>query len=272
MQRFNLEPGFILHRRPYQETSLLLEVFTREQGRFSAIAKGAKRAKSKARGLLQPFVPLFISCAGRGELLAVKEFEARGSMHFLQGRALISGFYMNELMIRLVHRFDPHQELFDKYSETLCALEHCRPENQGLLDHNRTEQNHVVQNHTDQNHADQKILRLFEKFILKAIGYDLLLNKEAETGDYVIPDAWYSFDPLRGPVLIQEKPRSVLYHQPSKSSKSKLLIVKGKSLLALQSQAFEDSDSAILLDVKRLMRAALRHHLGEKPLQSRRLL
>ena len=241
MQRFDLAPGFVLHSRPYQETSLLLELFTREQGRFGAIAKGARRPKSRARGLLQPFIPLLLSCSGRGELLTLREFENYKGEYYLPGSWLVFGFYVNELIHRLLHRFDPHPELFDSYCQVLRAL--------GTV-----------------ADSTQKILRLFEKKLLKAIGYELTLTKEALTERPIDPDAWYAFDPSLGLRLVEGfDPKADDYRD-----QAKMLLFRGRSLLALEQDQLEDP--TILKEAKRLMRAALGWHLGDRPLESRKLL
>lgn len=232
MHRIEFQSAYILHTRPYQETSLLLEAFTPDFGRISLIAKGAKRPKAHNRGALQPFVPLLISCVGRGELLTLKNFDSQ-TPHHLIGQRLISGFYLNELLMRLIHRFDPHSELFLTYRETLLKLE--------------------------QGYPEEETLRLFEKKLLETMGYALQLTKDAETGSAVEPHQLYSFDPERGPTLIQQ----------ISSSKMHLSIFKGKSLLDFAEGKL--TEISTLNDIKRLMRHALSIHLGSKPLETRRL-
>ncbi len=265
MQRFEFQESYILHHRPFQETSLILDVFSKDHGRFSTVAKGARRPKAKSRGLLQPFVPLLVSCVGRGELLTLKDFDLGGPIHFLQGRSLISALYMNELLVRLMHRFDPHPELFQIYREALQGLEHCKAE---PLEY-KTEKSEIYvisEKFEKAENTDQITLRLFEKSLLKAIGYELQLTVEVESHDPVQPEETYLFDPERGPHL--SKSRSI--HAYNNNSKSLNLILKGKSLLALAAGVFPDKTS--LLDAKRLMRRALECHFGNRPLESRRLL
>ncbi len=230
MQRIEFQPAYILHTRPYRETSLLLEVFTSDYGRIGIIAKGVRKPKAKSRGLLQPFVPLLLSCVGRGELLTLKDFDAGGMVILLNGRALVSAFYLNELLMRLLHRWDAHQALFQSYGKALNELKIKK---------------------------EQEVLRVFEKSLLKALGYELQLIREVETGDLVESDKMYAFDPERGPILI-------------KSQSGNKSLFKGKSLLALHQEAL--NDLTVLWDAKRLMREALAIHLGNKPLESRKLL
>ena len=237
MQHFEFQPSYILHARPYRETSLLLEIFTKDHGRMSAIAKGVRRPKSRGRGLLQPFVPLLISCVGRGELLNLKDFDSGGIASWLTGRRLVSAFYLNELLMRLLHRWDPNQDLFAHYHETLTQLE--------------------------KNNDEQRILRLFEKALLKSLGYELQLLRDVETGSAVDPEGTYAFDPERGPILVDSLKSHTELGQSSH-------LFKGKSLLALAEDKLDEI--SVLGDAKRLMRRALAPHLGTKPLESRKLL
>lgn len=235
MHRFESQLGFILHTRPYRETSLLLELFTLHHGRMGAVAKGVRREKVLRRGLLQPFIPLLLACAGRGELLTLKAFEPAGASPLLTGRRLVCAFYLNELLVRLLHRFDPNPELFLNYHETLMELQNTSQE--------------------------QKVLRLFEKSLLKSLGYELPLLKEVETGLGIEPEKFYRFDPVRGPLLASEQPMVGVMSNA---------LFKGASLLALA--AGELHQVTALSDAKRLMRLALAHHLGPKPLESGKLL
>lgn len=232
MHRFEAQPSFILHTRSYRETSLLLEIFTLEYGRVGAVAKGVKGLKTRAQGVLQPFVPLLVACVGRGELLTLKAFESAGIASFLTGRRLVCALYLNELLMRLLHRFDPNAALFHSYHQALQAL--------------ATEK------------QEQPVLRVFEKHLLKTLGYELPLLKEAETGHEVKPEQFYHFDPLKGPLLVEGSDGHAGH------------LFKGQHLLAFAADDLHDT--AVLLDAKRLMRQALAHHLGHRPLESGKLL
>lgn len=260
MLRFNNQPAYILHTRPYQETSLILEFFTQDFGRLSAIAKGAKRPKSRGRGLLQPFVPLLISCSGKGELLTLKDFDSKATPILLLGRRLIFAFYLNELLMRLLHRADAHVELFHSYSSSLQKLSDC----------------------VDAN-LEQEPLRLFEKKLLKELGYELYLSHEVDTGKPLNPEAFYLFDPERGPLpmhgedsikplfegALQDSLKDSLKLHSKAALQSKILF-KGSSLLAIAENSL--TEKSVLQDARRLMRLALSSHLGSRPLESRRLL
>ncbi len=106
-----LEPAYVLHHRPYRDSSLILDVLSAAYGRVALVARGARRPKSRLHGVLQPFQPLLASWSLRGEMGTLTAAEARAGGG-LRGRALISGFYVNELLLRLLHRHDPHPQLF----------------------------------------------------------------------------------------------------------------------------------------------------------------
>ena len=120
--RINNEPGFILHTYPFKETSVVAEVFTRSHGRVALIARGARRPASALRGLMQPFTPLLLSWFGKSELKTLHGAEWQGGLIAPQGRALMCGFYLNELLLRLLARGDAHELLYDRYVGTLDQL------------------------------------------------------------------------------------------------------------------------------------------------------
>ncbi|RUO57876.1 DNA repair protein RecO [Pseudidiomarina insulisalsae] len=117
-----MEPAFVLHRWPFQDSSLIVELLSREQGRFRVVAKGARRPKSQWRAILQPFTPLLITSQGRHELQTLRQAELYGTSLTLKGEALYSGFYLNELLQRLTSPYQPVEELFDDYHNALRAL------------------------------------------------------------------------------------------------------------------------------------------------------
>jgi len=171
--RTELQPAFVLHRRPYSNTSLLLEVFLLQEGRMPLLAKGVTSGRALGAALLQPFVPLLLSRAGRGEVRTLGRFEAAGPPLPLRGQQLYCGFYLNELMVRLVQREEPHPALFAAYQETLRRLvEEGDPE---------------------------PALRRFEIDFLAELGYGLLLEHEAETQAAIDPARRYDYLIERGP-------------------------------------------------------------------------
>jgi len=244
LNNIELQPAYVLLDKPYGETSAFIECFTRDRGRIGVIAKGVKRPKNPKRGLLRPFVPLLISCVGRGELWTLRDVDVESRHLRLVGRQLIFGFYLNELFIRLLQRSDPHPELFFLYRETLLKFE--------------------------QGDVGQRTLRLFEKSLLKGLGYELQLTLEMESGSPVEPDKFYTFDPEEGPYLIKQPDRMTYTEKMPAWGINQISVYRGKSLLALSAETLLDAEE--LRDAKRLMRSALANHLGPRPLESRRLL
>ncbi|MBZ0070222.1 MAG: DNA repair protein RecO [Thiohalobacteraceae bacterium] len=178
-----LQPGYILHQRPYRDTSLLLEVFTRDHGRLGLVARGARGPRGRNRGLLQPFQPLLLSWSGRGELGTLTGIETAGAARHLPGAVLYSGFYLNELLLRLLQRLDPHPALHAAYAQALVALPDATP----------------------------RALRLFEKTLLEELGYGLLLDHEAHSGAPVEPGAWYIYELESGPArTVQHSPNRLV--------------------------------------------------------------
>jgi len=167
-----LEPAWILHHHPYRDTSLLLEVFSREHGRLGLVARGARSIKSRWRGRLQAFTPLLLSWNLRGDLGTLTDLDMQGTPGIGGGRQLLGACYLNELLLRMLARHDPHPALFDAYGQ---ALE-------------------------DLVAREEAALRLFEKRLLQELGYGLLLDREADTGLPVSADGLYEYRLERGPV------------------------------------------------------------------------
>ncbi|MFI4954589.1 MAG: DNA repair protein RecO [Gammaproteobacteria bacterium] len=230
-----LEPAFLIHTRAYRDTSLLLEAFTRNHGRVSLVARGVRGKKGSRSSLLQPFAPLLISWWGRGELGTLRNTELHQQPYWLTANRLASGFYVNELLHRLLGRHEAHPELFDYYAST-------------IFDINSLEINQLA-----------RTLRLFEKFLITQLGYGLLFNVDAFTGSPIQSDLYYSFSPEIGCYQCRgDWGDRAIQH-----------LYKGSSLLALHSGQFSLDEE--LQDAKRLMRSVLAAHLGEKPLYSRSL-
>jgi len=233
----NLQKAWVLTTRAYRDTSLIVDCFTLNHGRISVVAKGAKQKRSRFRGLLQAFNCLNISwLEGNSDLYTLTDVEEiPHSSKFLTGTALYCGFYLNELMTRLLHQHDPHPLLFDVYQDAL-----------GLI--------------SDAEKSDlQRILRIFEKRMLQSIGYGLVLTHEAESGDAVQSDMLYSYIPDVG--LVSSNERNL-----NKSSRC----IRGSTLLALETEQPMDAEGNV--ECKNMMRQILRYYLGDKPLKSRELL
>ncbi|WP_061136282.1 DNA repair protein RecO [Caballeronia fortuita] len=165
------QPGFVLHSYPYRETSLIIDVLSRDHGRIALVAKGAKRPHSALRGVLQTFQPLGLSWTGKGEVRTLTTAEWVGGMLPLAGDALLCGFYVNELLVKFCAREDAHPALFNHYVLTLSRLAHDEPAAQ--------------------------VLRSFECVLLRETGYAMNLLRTVAR-ELVVADARYVFDPDRG--------------------------------------------------------------------------
>ena len=233
MLRFDAQPAYVLHASPYRETSLLLETFTRDHGRVGLIARGVRGMRGQPlRALLQPLQPLLLGAMGRGELLRLTQSEAAGPPPPLQGEATLAAFYLNELLLRLLPRGDVQTPLFWRYAECIGSLTGA--------------------------HAGWE-LRRFERDLLGALGYALMLDVEATGERAVAPDQRYSFDPDIGPRRIGVA-----------DSARQAGTISGAALLALARD--EMPDPALQAELRRLMRGVLRFHLGGRELCSWRIV
>jgi DNA repair protein RecO (recombination protein O) len=176
--RVSGQPAFVLHSYPYKETSLIVDMFTRDYGRVALVAKGAKRPLSKLRGVLQTFQPLSISWSGKSELRTLIDAEWVGGMRPLEKNSLLCGFYLNELLVKLLARDDPHLALFQHYVATLNELAHDEPA-------------HIV-------------LRKFERALLKATGVAADLGRSTTTRAPIAAASEYVVDPERGAREVRE--------------------------------------------------------------------
>jgi DNA repair protein RecO (recombination protein O) len=224
-ERVVLQPAYVLHRRAYRETSLLVETFTAGYGRVGMVAKGAKRGRWQA--VLQPFQPLLLSWSGRGELRTLTGAEPQGPVPMVAGRSLFTGFYLNELLLKLLPREDSHPELFARYSESL-----------GML-----------------SVDEEWSLRLFERDLLRGLGYGLSLDYDA-SGEPLDSDRLYHYEAEQGAVPV---------NRPVAGQ----LAVHGCSLLALGEHA--EADERARRETKRLLRAILGIYLNGRILESRAL-
>ncbi|HMM54340.1 MAG TPA: DNA repair protein RecO [Candidatus Desulfobacillus sp.] len=172
--RVDGQPAYVLHTHPFKETSLIVEAFSRDHGRIAMVARGARRPRSALRGLLMAFQPLELDWFGQGELRTLARIEWPGGQPLLQARALLSGYYMNELLLRLLPREDAHPALFQAYAGALRALAAGEP--------------------------DQVSLRRFEKTLLKELGYGPPLDREAGSDQPVAPERRYAYVFERGPL------------------------------------------------------------------------
>ncbi|MGZ5575418.1 MAG: DNA repair protein RecO [Methylobacter sp.] len=168
-----LQPAFILQQRKYRESSLIIDVLTRDFGRISLLAKGVRKAKSKTAGMLQPFIPLLISYIGKAELKTLTNVEIIQPFNEVKGLALYCGFYINELVVCFLHKYDPHPEVFSDYGECLFALSH--------------------------GSDIEAALRLFELNLMEYTGYGLQLEHD-DNQRPIEPFKKYDFNVGQGPV------------------------------------------------------------------------
>lgn len=176
-QRIDQQPGFVLHSYPYRETSLIVEVFSRDHGRLGLVAKGARRPMSQLRGVLMAFQPLLIDWSGGGEMKTLVRAEWQGGQPLLGGQALLCAYYLNELLMRLLPREDPHPTLYRAYGDALRALA--------------------------AGEGQEVILRRFELALLQELGYGLQLDADAD-GVPVRPEVRYAYIIERGAVPLDE--------------------------------------------------------------------
>lgn len=176
-QRIDQQPGFVLHSYPYRETSLIVEVFSRDHGRIGLVAKGARRPMSQLRGVLMAFQPLLIDWSGGGEMKTLVRAEWQGGQPLLGGQALLCAYYLNELLMRLLPREDPHPTLYRAYGDALRALA--------------------------AGEGQEVILRRFELALLQELGYGLQLDADAD-GVPVRPEVRYAYIIERGAVPLDE--------------------------------------------------------------------
>lgn len=225
-ERALLTPAYVLHHHDWRETSRVVEIFSRDHGRLGAVARGARRAQSPWRALLQPFRPLLLSWTGGGELVTLIGAEADGGAEPFPGPALLSAYYMNELLLRLLPRHDAQPGLFRQYAD---ALERLR-------------------------RTAAPALRVFEKQLLSALGYGLMLERDVASDEPLQPDAVYSYELERGPVRVV-------------SAGSAGLQIPGAALAALAREDLDQPEQ--LQQTRELLQVALERLLGTRPLRTR---
>ncbi len=232
--RVQLQPAYVLHHRPYRDTSRILELFTRDHGRVSVFARGARGSRDKSASLasvLQPFNRVLVSWTGRGETGQLTQAEFDGAFSVMPPDQLVNGYYVNELVLKLFARHDAHADVFGLYDATISALK--------------------------ASGGEIRALRVFEKRLLEALGYGLVLHVDAVTRLPVDPDRMYHYRLEQGAV------RALDLAEGS-------LVFAGSSLLSLARE--EMATSSTLSDARRLLRAALDQCLDGRELKSRQVL
>lgn len=168
-----LTAGFVLHHRPYRETSLLVDIFSRDYGRVSLIARGQRQQGKRRQNLMQLFQPLWLNWFGQGDLVTLSQLESSETGYRLTGSASLCGLYMNELLVKLLPLHEAEEALFDNYQQTLQLLQ--------------------------QGDEQQVALRLFEKHLLNQLGYGLQLDVDVETQQALQDELHYVYQPDSGP-------------------------------------------------------------------------
>ncbi|MBE7942595.1 MULTISPECIES: DNA repair protein RecO [Ramlibacter] len=243
------EPAYVLHRYDWSESSLILEVFTREHGRIALVAKGAKRPSSNFRPVLLPMQPLRVAFGGDAEIRTLKSAEWAGGQMMPTGEALLSGYHLNELLLRLLARDDPHPRLFDAYAEAVRVL----GSGQGQAEPSLRD-------------AMEPALRAFELILLREVGVLPALDSQTLTLAPLQPDGTYALLPEAGLIAVTpEEGRPWL---------------SGGEWLALE-QALADPAPFVatlrqaahsMPGLKALLRPLLHYHCGVNTLRTRQLM
>ncbi len=240
------QPAYLLHARPYSETSLLVDFFTREHGRLMLMAKGARgavgggtarrRARGRLRGVLLPFKPLLASWSGKGQLPILTAVEQSApAVAQMKGAQLASGFYLNELLLRLLHRYDSHETLFAHYDLAIRELA--------------------------AEHSPRRVLRIFEKKLLNDIGFGAVLDRDVETREPINTEQQYHYLLEKGPVQVSPTAAPLGEH---------ILTISGRTLCALREENFPSELE--LREAQRLTRTLIDRQLGGRALRSRKVI
>ncbi len=199
-QRVQQQPAYVLHQRPFRDSSQILDVLSVEYGKLSLVARGSRSAKSRTAGLLRPFQPLKLSWSIRSDLGTLTGAEIDGRLQSLVGDTLMAGYYINELLLNLLHRHDPQPEVFSAYEQTLASMAG--------------------------GHDVAACLRHFELELLRLLGYALNLETDAVSDAPLRPEGHYEFRPAQGAVPVQREEGSAVF--------------RGATLLAIGEENFAD--------------------------------
>ncbi|WP_101926643.1 MULTISPECIES: DNA repair protein RecO [Luteimonas] len=228
--RIDDEPAHVLHARPWRETSLLVEVLTRDHGRLGLVARGVQGPKRHVlRAALQPLQHICLSAVQRGELAQLRSAEALDAAPRLSGDAMLAGFYISELVLRLAPRQDPQPELYAIYGDARARLRAVDPL--------------------------AWTLRRFERDLLDALGFGLALDSDGD-GEAIDPAARYRLDPEHGARRIR--------HDTGASDRNAAATGRGLLSLALDTMPAPED----LASLRRPLRAVLSYHLGPRGLKS----
>jgi len=240
-KRISDEPAYVLHRYDWSESSLILDVFTRNHGRIALVAKGVKRPSSSFRPILLPLQPLHIAFGGDAEIRTLKGAEWMGGYVMPSGDALMSGYYLNELLLHLLARDDPHPRLFDIYANVVQVVA------------------------SEHGEALQAALRTFELLLLREIGLLPLLDAQTMTLAQLDEEARYSLVPEGGLRRANSGDRASL---------------SGEQWAALQQSLGDDASftttlracAAVMAELKPQLRTLLNYHCGVGTLRTRQMM
>jgi DNA repair protein RecO (recombination protein O) len=197
--RIQHEPAWLLHHRPFRDSSRILDIFSRDHGRLSLVARGSRSAKSRLKGILRPFLPLSMSWVIRTDLGTLTGAEMSATPLSLAGDALLSGYYLNELLLNLLHKHDPQPGIFDIYGQAIERLAvGCEV---------------------------SAALRHFEMELLRMLGYALNLDHDTKSHGQLVADSLYEYQPELGPVPISPRAGSMVF--------------TGKQLIAIHERQFD---------------------------------
>ena len=230
--RVESEPGFILHTIPYRETSLLVDIFTLNHGRLRCVAKGFRKPNKKGIAkTLFPYTEHHFQWQGRGELKTLIQADPIQAPVFLKQESLFVGLYINELLYKLLHQNDPHSSLYEFYRQLMTQL--------------------------STSETQQPVLRRFEMLLLEELGYGLVLDAEAETGQAVSSEHLYYYIPDQGLKLINDQ------------TVDNLNAFSGADIMAIRQSQLEQQP--VLRAAKQLTRQVIDFYLDGKELNSREL-
>ncbi len=207
VDRIEFEAAFVLHARAYRESSQIIEIFSRHHGRIGLVARGSQRPRSRWKAILRPFQPMRMSWSGRGSLQTLRAAESTSLPLPFTGMRLMAGYYTNELLIALLHRNDPHENLFAHYGAALAAL--------------------------SGGEEIEPTLRRFELALLAEIGYGLVTDRDAADGQPLRSDGWYEYFADQGPV-------------PVAVGSVGALVVSGADLTAIGNGVFDQPERLVI--------------------------
>lgn len=234
-QRIDQQPAYVLHAYPWRETSLIVEIFSQDYGRVALVAKGARRPASALRSVLMAFQPLLLDWSGGGDVKTLIRAEWQGGQPLLNGRMLLCGYYLNELILRLSAREDPHPVVFQAYARALAELSRGLPL--------------------------APVLRRFELVLLHELGYSVGLDSEAESGKAFDPDRHYCYIVEKGLVALVDG--DIVQRENA-------CVLSGRTLLDMAEDNFDRPET--IAQSRELLRMLINHYLGGQPLESRRVL